>query len=82
MPPRIAIDCKDYKDPVDVKDVEQVICLVEDVDAHKGAIVAANGFTTAARKRGADAGLDLYGLVNVAEHKWRSYVTLPAVTRD
>ncbi len=79
---RIAIDCKDHKDPVDVKDVEEVIGLIDDVGANKGAIVAANGFTAAAKKRGADAGLDLYRLVDVADHKWRSYVTAPAVTRD
>lgn len=79
---RIAIDCKDHKDPVDVKDVEEVIGLIDDIGANKGAIVAANGFTAAAKKRGTDAGLDLYRMVDVADHKWRSYVTVPAVTNN
>jgi hypothetical protein len=38
---RIAVDCKDYKDPVDVKDVEAFLGLLEDVGAHKGAMIAA-----------------------------------------
>lgn len=79
---QIAIDCKDYGRPVDVKDVEEVIGLVEDVAANKGAIIAAKGFTAAAKKRGTDAGLDLFRLVDVSEHKWRTYVTVPALTRD
>lgn len=79
---RIAIDCKDHKDPVDVKDVEAVIGLIDDVAVNKGAIIAANGFTPAAKKRGTDAGLDLYRLIDAANHKWRSYVTIPAVTKD
>ena len=79
---RIAIDCKDYAEPVDVKDVEAVIGLVDDIGANKGAIIAANGFTNAAKKRGADAGLDLYRLIDLSSHKWGGYVTIPAVVRD
>src|SRR5260221_12447543 len=37
----IAIDCKDYSEKVDVKDVETVMGLVADVGANQGAIVAA-----------------------------------------
>jgi hypothetical protein len=39
----IVIDCKDYRRPVDVKDVEEFIGLVQDVGANKGAMVAPNG---------------------------------------
>ena len=79
---RIAIDCKDHNRPIDVKDVEEVIGLVDDVGANKGAIVAAKGFTEAAKRRGAEAGLDLYRLVDTAKHKWGGYVTIPVVMRD
>src|SRR6266550_215998 len=44
---RIVVDCKDHKKPVDVKDVEAFL-----------------------------------GLVDTANHKWRSYVSIPAVLRD
>ena len=79
---RIAIDCKDYKNPVDIKDVETFLGLLTDVGAHKGAMVAAHGFTAAARERALNAGLDLFRLVDTANHKWRSYVTVPAVYVD
>ncbi len=75
----IVIDCKDYKDRVDVKDVEEFIGLVEDVGANKGALVAANGYTEAAKTRAQDAGLDLYRLVDAEDHDWRTYVTIPVV---
>ncbi len=79
---RIVMDCKDLKVPVDVKDVEAFLGLVEDVGAHKAAMVAANGFTDTAKNRALGAGLDLFRLVDTANHKWRSFVSIPAVLRD
>jgi len=75
----ITIDCKDYKCPVDVKNVEEFIGLVEDVGANKGAIVSANGFTQAAKTRAADAGIDVYRLVDAEKHDWQSYVSIPVL---
>jgi hypothetical protein len=75
----VAIDCKDYAAPVDVKGVEEFAGLVEDVRANKGAMVAAHGFTEAAKRRAADMGLDLYTLVDAEQHDWQSYVTIPVV---
>jgi len=79
---RIVVDCKDHKEPVDVKDVEAFLGLVQDVGAHKGAMIAANGFTDTAKARASGAGLDLFRLIDTADHKWRSYVSIPAVLRD
>ena len=45
----VAIDCKDYKVPVDVKDVEAFVGLMKDVRASQGAMVAALGYTGAAK---------------------------------
>ncbi|MDO8141938.1 MAG: restriction endonuclease, partial [Candidatus Brocadiales bacterium] len=75
----IAIDCKDYKSPVDVKNIEEFIGLVEDVGANKGAIVSANGFTQAAKTRAADAGIDIYRLVDAEKHDWQSRILIPAL---
>ena len=79
---RIVLDCKDYKNPVDLNDVESFLGLIEDVGAHKGAMVAANGFTGTAKIRAAAAGLDLFRVVDTANHKWRTYVSIPALSRD
>jgi hypothetical protein len=79
---RIVLDCKDHRHPVDVKGIEEFIGLVADVGANKGAMVAANGFTEAAKERAKDAGIDLLRVIDVADHKWRTYVSIPALTRD
>ncbi len=75
----VIIDCKDYKGPVDVADVEGFIGMVRDVGANKGALVAANGFTKAAKTLAAEAGLGLHRLVDAGEHDWRSYVGIPVL---
>jgi hypothetical protein len=79
---RIVVDCKDYKHPVDVKAVEAFLGLIQDVGAHKGAMVAANGFTRTAKIRAREAGLDLFRVIDTADHKWRTYVSIPALSRD
>ena len=75
----IVVDCKDYADPVDVKGVEEFIGLLQDVGANKGAMVAASGFTKAAKTRASDSGIDLYRLVDAERHDWQSYVSIPIV---
>ena len=79
---RIIIDCKDYKKPVDVKDIEAFMGMVEDVGANKGAMIAASGFTSTAKQRAKDSGIDLYQLVDTSETKWKTYVSIPCVVRD
>src|SRR5438477_7677989 len=56
----IAIDCKDYRRNINVKDVEEFIGLIKDIGAKKGAMIVAWGFTEAAKNRARDAGVDLY----------------------
>lgn len=75
----IVVDCKDYKNPVDVKGVEEFIGLVEDVKANKGALVSANGFTEAAKTRAVNSGINLYQLVDAESQDWKSYVAIPMV---
>jgi hypothetical protein len=68
----IAIDCKDYKDPVDVKGVEEFHGLITDIGAHKGALVCPTGFTRTAKKRAKRLGIDLYSPVDTDPHKWQT----------
>lgn len=75
----IIIDCKDYAEPVDVKAVEEFMGLVEDVGAQQAAIVAAKGFTIAAKKRAVEAGLGVYTVVDTDPHKWQVQVFLPVL---
>lgn len=75
----IAIDCKDHRVPVDVNDIEKFIGLIKDIQANKGAMVAANGFTDTAKRIGEKAGLDLYRLVDAEATDWKAYVSIPVL---
>ena len=75
----IAIDCKDYQIPVDVKDIEEFEGLIKDIRANKGVMVAANGFTETAKLVGEKAGLNLYRLIDTEKHEWQTYVSIPVV---
>ena len=75
----VAIECKDLSVPVDVKDVEEAIGLIQDIGANKGVIVSARGFTAAAKTRGENAELILYRLIDCGEHDWKTDVSVPVL---
>jgi hypothetical protein len=75
----IAIDCKDYKTPVDVKSVEEFYGLLTDIGVHKGSLVCPKGFTNTAKKRAKSYNIDLYSPVDTDPHKWQVKLTLPLV---
>jgi hypothetical protein len=76
---RIVIDCKDYKTPVDIKDVEECSGLFEDVAAQRGVIVCPAGFTKNAKARAQQLQIDLYSPVDTDPHKWQARLKAPAV---
>src|SRR5258708_38906786 len=78
----IAVDCKDYRVPVDTKDVEAVIAMVDDLGVTKGAIVSASGFSEPAIRRATDAGIDTYELLATGGHAWANLVSIPSLIRD
>jgi hypothetical protein len=55
----IAIDCKDHKEPLDVKTIEEAKGLFEDIGVNKGVIISSKGFSKTALTRGKNCGLDL-----------------------
>lgn len=75
----IAIDCKDYADPVDVKGVEEFQGLLIDIGAHKGAMVCPKGFTPAAKKVATRNQIDLFSPVDTDPHKWQVKPSLPMI---
>lgn len=46
----IAIECKDYKTPIDVKEIEAFNSKIEDIQADRGVMVSSNGFSASAMK--------------------------------
>ncbi len=57
---KILVDSKNYSTPVDIKEVESIAGMVEDVGANLGVIVCPSGFTDGAKKRAETAGIQLY----------------------
>src|SRR5215472_10150856 len=76
---RIVLDCKDYKQPVDIKDVEECSGLFEDVSAQRGVIVCPAGFTKNAKVRAQQLQIDLYSPVDTEPHKWQARLKIPAL---
>jgi hypothetical protein len=75
----IVIDCKDYAEPLDVKDVETFSGLVRDVRANRGALIVSSSFTPAALNIAKNEGIDTYRLVDTENIDWKSYATLPCL---
>jgi hypothetical protein len=76
---RIVLDCKDYKTPVDIKDVEECAGLFEDVSAQRGVIVCPAGFTKNAKARAQQLQIDLYSPIDTDPHKWQARIKVPAI---
>ncbi|MGT2440881.1 restriction endonuclease [Bradyrhizobium betae] len=76
---RIVLDCKDYKTPVDIKDVEECAGLFEDVSAQRGVIVCPAGFTKNAKARAQQLQIDLYSPIDTDPHKWQARIKIPAI---
>jgi len=76
---RIVIDCKDHKQPVDIKGVEECAGLFEDVGAHRGVIVCPAGFTASAKVRAQQFKIELYSPVDTDPHKWQARLEIPVI---
>jgi len=75
----IVIDCKDYKEPVDVKTVEEFAGLLKDVRAHKGALISSKGFTPAGINYAKAHGIDTFRLVDTESMDWKAYASVPVI---
>jgi hypothetical protein len=75
----VIVECKDYKDPVDVKAVEAFVSVVRDVRANKGAMISAKGFTEAARTLAEHHNIDILRLIDTESVDWQTDVFLPSL---
>jgi Restriction endonuclease len=75
----IAIDCKDYAVPIDVKDVESFAGMVKDVRANRGALIVSSDFTEAALNLARNHGIDTFRLVDTESVDWKSYAAMPCL---
>jgi hypothetical protein len=75
----ITVECKDYKKPVDVKDVDAFINKIRDVRAHKGVMISAKGFTKAAQNLAEHSDIDLRQLIDTESVYWGADVSVPCL---
>ena len=62
----IAIECKEYNDKVDVKEIDAFYGKINDIpQVNKGIVVSTNGFTSGAQKKAQFYGIDLYEIEDV-----------------
>lgn len=66
-PVRVIVDTKKRTDPIDVNDVESFIAMMADVEAHRGILISATGYSKAAISRAynevnQDVDLDVFSL--------------------
>ena len=75
----IVLDAKDHARPIDVNGIGEFVALVDDVCAHKGALVCPQGFSESAKTMARAHGIDLYSPVDTEPHKWQMRITVPMV---
>jgi Restriction endonuclease len=75
----IVIDCKDYAEPLDVKDVESFSGMVKDVRANRGALITSSSFTKAALNLAQNHGIDTFRLVDTETVDWKSLAAIPCL---
>lgn len=75
----VVIDCKDWTNPVDIRDVGCFADFVEDVGANKGAIVCNSGFTSGALKRAQEKGIDLLRAADAESKDWPVKLKIPTM---
>lgn len=73
------VDCKDWKKPVDISDIGSFADLVEDVGGNKGAIICNAGFTSGAKQRAKEKGIDLFRAVDAENLDWPVYIAMPTL---
>ncbi|MGB2866694.1 MAG: restriction endonuclease [Sedimentisphaerales bacterium] len=75
----VIVDCKDWKNPVDIADIGQFIDMFEDVGANKGALICNAGFTDGAKNRAKEKGIDLFRVVDTENPDIKLKIGLPAL---
>ncbi|HYT41991.1 MAG TPA: restriction endonuclease, partial [Methylomirabilota bacterium] len=79
-PIKVVVDCKHYKSKVDIKEVEAVWMLVDDVRANLGIIICNAGYTEGALKRAKDIGLlKLCSVLDLQNKGFSVKIALPVV---
>lgn len=58
----IAVECKDLTRPVEIKDIEAFVTVLNDIGAHKGIVISSNGFTEGAINTAKRFDIDLHRL--------------------
>ena len=76
------VECKDYSGKVSVGVVDVLRSVMEDVNANKGVIVSANGFSSTAIKKARRLGISLYTAHEALSDKWKIDIEIPVLVTE
>jgi hypothetical protein len=77
---KILVDSKNHSTPIDIKEVESIAGMVEDVGADLGVIVCSSGFTEGAKKRANTSHIQLYEIYDQSLGNTELFIPLRYVT--
>jgi hypothetical protein len=76
------VECKDYKSKVSVGVIDSLHSVMEDVNANKGVVVSANGFSSKAKSKAKRLGISLYTAHEALSEKWKIDIEVPIVVTE
>jgi len=76
------IECKDYNKIVDVTNVDALHSKMQDVNAHKGVLVARKGFSKQAIRKAKRLGITLCTAHKAKTEKWNIPIEIPVVIEE
>ncbi|MXV51239.1 hypothetical protein GS399_09685 [Pedobacter sp. HMF7647] len=71
------VQAKDYKTPADIKTIGEFASVIEDVNATKGILICAAGFTKTVKTYALNKGIELYSAHDAKSIKWLTELKLP-----
>ena len=73
----IIIQAKDYKHKANITVVDQFQKVIEDVNANKGILICANGFTKSALTKAKNYGIECLTVHSATNKKWETLLKIP-----
>lgn len=71
---KVAVECKDYKNPVEAEKIDAFRSVLQDIGGVHGIFVAKNGFQTGAIKVAQTYGIQLMEIRHPEEKDWEGYI--------
>ncbi len=78
-PTLIIVQCRHYKNKIDLNDVEQFVSVIKDIRANAGVIISNAGFTEGAISLARDQGISLCSIFDAENKDWSVLIQFPVI---